>query len=63
VKALVFEYADAEGKTFDNWDSESSHFANATPERIMVRLEIADGNETYGFQTTVALPAVRRKSG
>ena len=63
VKSLVFEYTDAEGKAFDNWDSESSNFGNATPVSVAVRLEIVDGNDTYGFQTTVALPSVRRKSG
>jgi hypothetical protein len=63
VKALAFEFADAEGRTFDTWDSESSIFGNATPVSVAVRLEIADGNTTYGFQTTVALPSMRRKSG
>jgi general secretion pathway protein J len=63
VKALAFEYIDGEGKTFDHWDSESSNFSHATPVSVAVRLEIVDGNDTYGFQTTVALPSVRRKSG
>jgi general secretion pathway protein J len=63
VKALTFDYIDGEGKAFDHWDSESSEFGNATPVSVSVRLEIADENDTYGFQTTVALPSVRRKSG
>lgn len=63
VKALAFEYLDGEGRTFDYWDSESSNFGNATPVSVAVRLEIVAGNDTYGFQTTVALPSVRRKSG
>jgi general secretion pathway protein J len=63
VKALTFEYIDGEGKTFDHWDSESSNFGHATPVSVAVRLEISDGSDTYGFQTTVALPSVRRKSG
>jgi general secretion pathway protein J len=63
VKALTFEYVDGEGKAIDTWDSESSNFGYATPVSVAVRLEIADGNDTYGFQTTVALPSVRRKSG
>jgi len=63
VKTLAFEYVDAEGKTFDTWDSESPNFDNATPVSVAVRLEVGDRNDTYGFQTTVALPSVRRKSG
>jgi general secretion pathway protein J len=63
VKSLAFEYVDAEGKVFDAWDSESPQFGNATPVMVTVRLEIVDGNDSYGFQTTVALPMVRRKSG
>jgi len=63
VKSLAFEYVDADGKKFDAWDSESSQSGTATPVMVAVRLEIGDGNESYGFQTTVALPLVRRKSG
>jgi prepilin-type N-terminal cleavage/methylation domain-containing protein len=63
VKSLAFEYVDAEGTVFEAWDSESQRFGNATPVMIAVRLEIGVGNDTYGFQTTVALPIVRRKSG
>jgi len=63
VKSLAFEYVDAEGKVFDEWDSESPRFGNATPVMVAVRLEIGDGDDSFGFQTTVALPLVRRKSG
>lgn len=63
VKSLAFEYVDAEGTVFDAWDSESPRFNNATPVMVTVRLEIGDGNNSYGFQTTVALPVPRRKSG
>lgn len=63
VKSLAFEYVDADGKEFDAWDSESSQSGTATPVMVAVRLEIGAGNESYGFQTTVALPLVRRKSG
>jgi general secretion pathway protein J len=63
VKVLAIDYIDAEGTVFDNWDSESTEFGNATPVMVAVRLEIADGNESYVFQTSVALPLGRRKSG
>jgi general secretion pathway protein J len=63
VKSLAFEYVDADGKEFDAWDSESPRVGNATPGMVAVRLEIGDANDSYGFQTTVALPLVRRKSG
>lgn len=63
VKSLAFEYVDAEGKAFETWDSESPQFGFATPVMITVKLEIGDRIETYGFQTTVALPLARPKSG
>jgi general secretion pathway protein J len=61
VKVLGIDYVDAEGTVFDNWDSESTEFGNATPVMVAVRLEIANGNESYVFQTSVALPMGRRK--
>jgi general secretion pathway protein J len=63
VKSLAFEYVDAEGKALDNWDSESSRFGFATPVVVSVRLELAQGEDAYLFQTAVALPRVRPKSG
>ena len=63
VKSLAFDYVDAEGTVFDAWDSESPRIGNATPTMVAVRLEVGDGSDRYGFQTTVALPLVRRKSG
>jgi general secretion pathway protein J len=63
VKTLAFDYVDAEGNVTETWDSESSQYANATPVMVAVRLEVAEGNDSYVFQTSVALPMARRKSG
>jgi general secretion pathway protein J len=63
VKTLAIDYVDAEGSITDAWDSESSKFNNATPVRVAVRLEVAEGNDSYVFQTSVVLPMARRKSG
>jgi general secretion pathway protein J len=63
VKSLAFEYVDAEGSVGEDWDSESAKFGNATPGVVAVRLEVANGSDSYVFQTTVALPMVRRKAG
>lgn len=63
VKSLVFEYVDAEGTAREEWDSESVKFGNATPVMVVVRLEVADVSDSYVFQTTVALPLIRRKAG
>ncbi len=63
VKSLAFEYVDAEGVATDEWDSEASKFGYATPVMVAVRLEVAEGNDAYVFQTTVALSTTRRKSG
>jgi hypothetical protein len=63
VKSLAFDFVDSEGAVSDSWDSESPKFANATPVRVEVKLEVADGNDSYVFQTSVALPLMRRKSG
>ncbi len=63
VKSLAFEYVDAEGRTFDTWDSESERFRFATPQRVTVKLELGAGAEGLPFTTTVALPRVRRPAG
>lgn len=63
VKSLAFEFVDAEGKSFETWDSESSQYGYATPAMLTVKLEIGVGDDSYGFQTAVALPVVRPKSG
>jgi hypothetical protein len=60
---LTIDYVDAEGNVTDAWDSESSKFGNATPMMVAVRLEVAEGNDSYVFQTSMALPMARRKSG
>jgi general secretion pathway protein J len=63
LKSLTIDYVDAEGTVSDSWDSESQKFGNATPVMVAIRLEIADANDAYVFQTSVPLPLVRRKSG
>jgi hypothetical protein len=63
VKALAFEYIDAEGASTEEWDSESPKFGFATPVMVAVRLEVATEIDAYVFQTTVPLPMVRRKAG
>jgi len=63
VKSLAFEYIDAEGTAAEEWDSESTKFGYATPVMVAVRLEVVEADEAYLFQTTVALPMLRRKSG
>jgi general secretion pathway protein J len=63
VKSLAFEYVDAEGNVTEDWDSESTKFGNATPVMVVIRLELAQAGDAYVFQSTVALPLFRRKSG
>ena len=63
VKSLAFEYVDAEGTAMEEWDSETTKYGFATPVMVAVRLEVGEADEAYVFQTTVALPMLRRKSG
>ena len=63
VKSLAFGYVDAEGLVREDWNSESEKYGNATPVMVAVQLELTDGSEAYVFQTTVALPMTRRKTG
>ncbi len=63
VKSLAFGYVDAEGVVREDWNSESEKFGNATPVMVAVQLELTDGSDAYVFQTTVALPMTRRKTG
>jgi hypothetical protein len=63
VKSLAFEFLDDDGNASEGWDSEAAKFGYATPAVVAVRLELGDGGGAHLFQTTVALPMSRRKSG
>ena len=64
VRALKLEYIDAQGESFEEWDSESADFNFATPRAVRIRLELigVSGRATV-FQTVVALPLWRPPSG
>ncbi len=60
VKSLVFTYYDADGESYESWDSESDDQAFATPRAIGVNLEIGRSeSESLAFNTMLMLPAMR----
>ncbi len=63
LKSLAFVFFDAEGREFENWDSDAKDFDLATPRAVAIRLVVGDHRETLALETAVELPVVRNKSG
>lgn len=63
IRALKMAYIDAEGESFDEWDSSSADYNFATPRAVRIRLELAAGEDVTVFQTVVTLPLWRPASG
>lgn len=63
VRALKFEYLDAEGEPFEEWDSSSSDRNFATPRAVRIRLELDAPTGPAVYQTVVTLPLWRAPSG
>lgn len=60
IKSLAFTYYDAEGETYESWDSESGDQDYATPKAIQVKLEIGRiESESLKFDTMLLLPTIR----
>jgi general secretion pathway protein J len=62
VKSLAFKYYDPEGTAYDDWDSDSDEFGNATPRAVAVQLELANNSVSQTFETLVSLPVYREKT-
>ena len=63
VKSLTFIYYDQEGAEYENWDSDLEQFGHATPAAIGIKLEIGNDADYQLFETMVALPVHRKKTG
>ncbi|RJP86068.1 MAG: prepilin-type N-terminal cleavage/methylation domain-containing protein [Desulfobacteraceae bacterium] len=61
IEELTFVYFDAEGKEYEEWDSDSDNVKYATPSAVEIRLKIANGAQGYPFTTTTRLPVYRDK--
>ncbi len=60
VKTLEFAYLDADGETFETWDSESDEKRYASPRAIQLKLVIGRSEtESLAFDTTLMLPVWR----
>lgn len=60
VKSLVFTYLDADGESFETWDSESDEMDYASPRAVQVRLEIGrTESESLVFETMLMFPVHR----
>ncbi len=63
IRALQMTYLDAEGGSFDEWDSSSADYQHATPRAVRIRLELNSPAGPTAYQTIVALPLWRLASG
>ncbi len=52
-------YFDAEGREFDEWDSESDDMEYSTPRAIGIKLEVGTESLSYVFQSRIIIPAYR----
>lgn len=59
IVALKFTFYDAEGKTEEEWDSDSDFYKNSTPIAVGIHLELKSHNITRSFYTRVTLPVYR----
>ena len=63
IKSLIFIYYDQEGDEYENWDSDLEQFGHATPVAIKIKLEIGNDSDFQLFETMVAIPVYREKTG
>ena len=63
IRELQLQYFDAEGESFEEWDSSSADQNFATPRAVRIRLELAAPAGSAVYQTTVALPFWRSPRG
>lgn len=62
VEALTFVYFDADGETYEQWDSDSAEVKYATPSAVEIRLKITGGDNGYAFSARIPLPVFRERA-
>ena len=61
VRDFTLTYLDAEGKEYEDWDSESDDMEYGTPRAIKIRLALGDETAPDIFTTEILLPVYRYK--
>lgn len=61
VRSYELVYFDAEGREYEEWDSESDDMAYGTPSAIGFKLSVGTEETNYVFSTRIALPVYRYK--
>jgi general secretion pathway protein J len=61
VREFTLTYFDAEGKEYEEWDSESDDTQYGTPRAIRIKLALGDETAPDIFTTQIALPLYRYK--
>ncbi|MGD9365398.1 MAG: prepilin-type N-terminal cleavage/methylation domain-containing protein [Desulfobacteraceae bacterium] len=61
VRSYELVYFDAEGREYEEWDSESDDMAYGTPSAIGFKVSIGTEETNHVFSTRVALPVYRYK--
>lgn len=63
IRTFKMAYLNAEGESFEAWDSSSADYEFATPRAVRIRLELASPAGPAVYQTVVPLPLWRPASG
>jgi general secretion pathway protein J len=61
VRDFTLTYFDANGKEYEQWDSESEDMEYSTPRAIKIKLALGDETAPDIFTTQIALPVYRYK--
>jgi general secretion pathway protein J len=62
VTLFALLYVDAEGETYEDWNSDSEDKGFATPRAIQVHLVTGEGAEAFHFSTRIRLSVFRKES-
>lgn len=62
VSAFELIFIDQDGKTHNEWNSDSSYFDFATPYAVRIKFTIKNKERSDNFATTIVLPSYRKKN-
>jgi general secretion pathway protein J len=61
ILAFELQFIDRKGELKESWDSDSSDFGYGTPMAVRIKLKIGDEQRSANFETSIALPLIRKQ--